>query len=47
MEKRPHEYTVKIYCEGFTEWYCYVMAKIAKILYDNANIQNSAMRKKL
>ena len=21
MEKRPHEYTVKIYCEGFTEWY--------------------------
>ena len=21
MKKRPHEYTVKIYCEGFTEWY--------------------------
>ena len=21
MEKRPHEYTVKIFCEGFTEWY--------------------------
>lgn len=21
MEQRPFEYTVKIYCEGFTEWY--------------------------
>lgn len=21
MEQRPLEYTVKIYCEGFTEWY--------------------------
>ena len=23
MEQRPLEYTVKIYCEGFTEWYYY------------------------
>lgn len=21
MEQRPLEYTVQIYCEGFTEWY--------------------------
>lgn len=45
MEQRPLEYTVKIYCEGFTEWYCYVMAKIAKIHDDIANIQNLVKRK--
>lgn len=48
MEQRPLEYTVKIYCEDFTEWYYFEWLrtnKIAKIHDDIANIQNFVMRK--
>lgn len=42
MEQRPLEYTVKIYCEGFTEWYYFEWLRTNKpfqVLYGAGHSQ--------
>lgn len=36
MEQRPLEYTVKIYCEGFTEWYYFEWLRTIHLLQNIA-----------
>lgn len=35
MEQRPLEYTVKICCEGFTEWYYFEWLRTSILLLQN------------